>query len=552
MHFFKFLIEPVNHCEDSVIFLCKELNINITSSTIKKELLEHPDYPSLLSISDILKQYKVQNMAIRIGIDDFHKIPVPFIASINGRKTRHSIFAVVLEVENNFVELYSPENKKVEKILIEEFAKLYEGVALAVEKEDYSGDKEYYKNKKLERQQGILQNIIIFSLPALTILDCCLAFANDGIGAIGPVLFTILTLAGCGISALLLWHEIDEFNPTVKQICNIGRKVNCSAILNSKAAKIFGISWSILGSTYFMGMFIALLIGGITDKVNLFLLSWINIMALPYIAYSICYQYFVAKQWCTLCLLVQGILLIQFITALIGGFFAFKNFNGVSVQSYLTIIGSFVTVFAVLLLLIPALKKAKDHNSKVLLLQRLKHNTQIFETLLDKQKSIGNSAEGLGIAIGNSNAKYIITKVCNPYCGPCAKAHPLIEELLNDNNQLQLRIIFTASDNKDDIRAKPVRHLLAIAANGNEALTRKALNDWYLADEKNYDVFASKYTQYFPGSEEVENNLKKMNQWCDKTEINFTPTFFINGNQLPEMYNIEDLKYFITSDNILA
>ena len=37
--------------------------------------------------------------------------------------------------------------------------------------------------------------------------------------------------------------------------------------------------------------------------------------------------------------------------------------------------------------------------------------------------------------------------------------------------------------------------------------------------------------------------LDKMRDWCDKMEINFTPTYFINGYQLPEIYNLDDLKY---------
>jgi protein-disulfide isomerase len=35
-----------------------------------------------------------------------------------------------------------------------------------------------------------------------------------------------------------------------------------------------------------------------------------------------------------------------------------------------------------------------------------------------------------------------------------------------------------------------------------------------------------------------------MDQWCNKVGIEFTPTFFINEYQLPEIYNLEDLKYF--------
>lgn len=42
------------------------------------------------------------------------------------------------------------------------------------------------------------------------------------------------------MSVLLLWHEIDKNNPLLRQICSGGKKVNCDAVLSSKASKVFG------------------------------------------------------------------------------------------------------------------------------------------------------------------------------------------------------------------------------------------------------------------------------------------------------------------------
>jgi protein-disulfide isomerase len=63
--------------------------------------------------------------------------------------------------------------------------------------------------------------------------------------------------------------------------------------------------------------------------------------------------------------------------------------------------------------------------------------------------------------------------------------------------------------------------------------------------KKNYEVFASQYP--VNGSLEQQNNeLAKMEEWCNKTEISFTPTLFINGYQLPEVYSVADLKYLLS------
>jgi len=147
--------------------------------------------------------------------------------------------------------------------------------------------------------------------------------------------------------------------------------------------------------------------------------------------------------------------------------------------------------------------------------------------------------------LGNPLAPNKIVKVCNPYCGPCAKAHELLEQLIHNNPTVQLQIIFTATNHEHDYKTPPVRHLLAIAADNEETLVKGALNDWYLAKEKNYNVFADKY----PMTEQLlqqDVKIEAMQSWCEQTQIDYTPTIFINGQQLPEMYTVEDLKYFFS------
>ena len=98
--------------------------------------------------------------------------------------------------------------------------------------------------------------------------------------------------------------------------------------------------------------------------------------------------------------------------------------------------------------------------------------------------------ENLGITVGNPDATTTIIKVCNPYCGPCAKAHAAIHEILHNNKDVKLKLIFTASNEVTDERGIVARHLLAISKKGNDVQTAKALDDWYLADKKNYPAFA--------------------------------------------------------------
>ncbi|MBX2887900.1 MAG: thioredoxin domain-containing protein [Ferruginibacter sp.] len=150
----------------------------------------------------------------------------------------------------------------------------------------------------------------------------------------------------------------------------------------------------------------------------------------------------------------------------------------------------------------------------------------------------------MGINIGNPVATNTIIKVCNPYCKPCAMAHLKIEQLLEQNKNVKAKIIFSTPNDETYPAIYPVRHLLAIAEDNNKSEIKQALDDWYLSETKDYRQFAKKYPK---NGELLKQGYKMemMEKWCNETGITFTPTIFINGQQLPDAYSIEDLQYFL-------
>jgi Asp-tRNA(Asn)/Glu-tRNA(Gln) amidotransferase A subunit family amidase len=117
-----------------------------------------------------------------------------------------------------------------------------------------------------------------------------------------------------------------------------------------------------------------------------------------------------------------------------------------------------------------------------------------------------------------------------------------------------LQIIFTATTDHNDISTPIVRHLLAIAEKGDEVIAQKALDDWYLAKEKDYNSFAEKYPLNGELLEQ-DDKIKRMREWCRAMDVVATPTFFVppvthrnDGQmkyyQLPKLYTVGDLKNF--------
>src|SRR5579863_9609696 len=70
--------------------------------------------------------------------------------------------------------------------------------------------------------------------------------------------------------------------------------------------------------------------------------------------------------------------------------------------------------------------------------------------------------EDWSIVLGNAEAGNIITMATNPYCQPCAYMHKTLEDLMEQNDNIQLRIIFTTENNDEDNRTQIGRHFMAL------------------------------------------------------------------------------------------
>lgn len=534
----KKLFEVRENAPEATRLLVGLLGVKVTETSLTRALEEHPDYPGLLSISDVLNQHGIETLALMLAPEKLDQAPTPFITLAKGEKNDITFFTVVREIKDRRFSFFDLEKQA----WVNGGAERLTGPVLLADVGEQAGEKNYIQHLREERRKRLLSRLIVACIPVIVLMSGGVSLFQEGVDALLPFIFALLTLTGALIGVLLLWYEVDQYNPALKQICSTGKKVNCRAVLHSKASKIAGISWSAIGVTYFTGELLLFLCTGITTLSTLALVSWINLLALPYVVFSVYYQWRVARQWCLLCLGVQAVLVLQGATAFAGGWYGLVFLNPALV---LKAVAAFAFPGVAVLKLLPALQRAKESKDNLNKLQRLKHNPQIFDAMLARQKVLTEPTEGLGIVLGNPQATHKIIKVCNPYCGPCAQAHVPMEELLDNNPNVMLQIIFTATNAEGDVRTPPVRHLLAVAEEGNEKRTKQALDDWYLAKKKDYDAFASKYSVNGAQARQ-EARIEAMREWCDKTGIAFTPTFFVNGRQLPEIYTAGDLKYFLT------
>ncbi len=522
------------------------LKIPVTKTSFIKSLEQNPYYPSLYSISNTFNKFGIASQAFTITAEDLGQIEAPFIAYYKSAANSKD-FILVSKLNENEVFFISEGNK--EKIISKrDFLKNWQQIVLVAEGNTTSGEKDYAVKLKKEQQQQTRKYWLYAGAVSIALLFTAAFTYNVGNAFFySAISIVAIKLLGITATALLLVYDIDKSNSFVKNICTAGKQINCDAVLNSKAARFLGMSWSEAGFFYFATTII-FLFSGIDYSIKLVGIATAGTLAAAYIPFSIYYQSKVVKQWCPLCLTVQVVLAMELAWAIINVWIpsirltTFEKLStlidaGIIIQMLLSILLPIVGWYLIKPLLLKTKDEALYHNAY----KRLLYNPEVFNGLLQQQETVPDGWLQLGITIGNPSAVNTIIKVCNPFCGPCAKAHVLLEEIVKHNENVNLKIIFTATNNENDQAAKPVQHLLAINSKQDNQLIKKALDCWYLADKKDYEVFAAKYPingELALQKEKVDN----MKKWCDEAGITHTPTLFINGRRVPEMYNTEELK----------
>ncbi|QCX37206.1 hypothetical protein FF125_01650 [Aureibaculum algae] len=524
----------MDNCTNSAKQFLKLLKVRYTNAYLKDSILGHPDHPSLLSVSDTLSKYNIESLAIKITRHKFDELTTPCIVQVSLHGT--TLFYTLNKITKSRVSYFDDKNK-LHEASKEEFLKIWTGVCLMAETN--AASKEIDIGKKLANKRFI--NTLIGVSAILLALWISINFTkSDVIGNVTlttyTILYFILKLIGLTAGIFLLWFDIDQNNPTLQSFCTGGKKINCNAVLKSKYASLFdgNLSLGLLGFSYFLATFTYFVLYNFSTTA-MSLLAITSITTFPVIVISIYYQAAVIKQWCKFCIIIQTVIIAEIAIAFAGGFYK----TIMALETLPIYVALFLMPILTWKIIKPLIEQQKETNVFKCGLKKIKSNPFVLESLLLKSNKITSSTEGLGITITNDNAKYNIIKVCDPYCGPCAKAHPILEELLTVGS-INLQVLFTATNKEKDRRAKPVRHFLAIDTK-NKKKIEKALDKWYMAKEKDYDTFAKCYPM---NGELLDQNAKidAMNEWCKVEKITHTPTLFINGYELPKEYTIEDLK----------
>lgn len=268
-------------------------------------------FKSLYGLSHLLKTYGIDNEGMRLSDkDELTMMPVPFLA-----QTKDGIFVIVKEIAPSNGSVTYDSLGETETIDLESFKKGWNGIALVAFPDESSREPDYASHHLTEivsRMSGYLlalSAIVVFIYFFIT---------RHVYSHLSTVLITLLDGGGLYLSYLLLQKSLNIHTAASDRVCGVLEKGGCDTVMSLKVSKLFGVfSWSEVGFGYFsVSMATLLLFPHLWGS-----LALCNLCCLPYTFWSIWYQKFRARHWCTLCVGVQSTLWLLFFCYLAGGWF---------------------------------------------------------------------------------------------------------------------------------------------------------------------------------------------------------------------------------------
>lgn len=501
--------------EKVVIQFLKFLNIPISGRYVERLILDHPDFPSLLSVSDVFNQLGINHAVTRIQKDSVHDLEFPYLVPLD--KSRGNILIIK----------DASDLRKHHTLLNEEWG----GAVLLVEPTKEIQDKQnnelYAKEKSINRNSAI----IILALAGLLLM------AGFYLTTIENIILT-LSVAGVIVGYFLFTKELGISYAPLDAFCNVGKDINCDRVLKSDITML-GLNFSDAVLTYFLFQSIIIGMSSIvaSRQIILPILSIPGLFTLPVVVFSVYYQYVVVKTWCRLCLLVDGLLIIQ---ALVFGYGLYMGLLTINIS--LAVLMPMAATALFVHLTVVTSKVVIGHFQKLVQLDsdnRIKYNPEVFTTLLRQQKKVDGEPFDYEMQVGNPFAQIKIIMVSSLHCNPCKLNHEVVHQLVTTFPDLvNVSFRFAKSVSWPASAGTLLSYWFHnIYGKENESTnTATLMHDWFeLWDLKKF---------------EKRYGIKTNNTVIDKLEqqhrdwtkhASTVPMFFVNGFELPRGYAIDDL-----------
>ncbi|MGC5745471.1 vitamin K epoxide reductase family protein [Chryseobacterium sp. NFX27] len=487
--------------------------INIDDEEFKLQLQGHPDFPTLLSYSDTLRFFNIENKSYQVTNNEINLLPEKFIALANG--------------EFRFIENKESNN----------FFSDWDHIVLII-------------NRVEEKLKGKPKLPLIEIVSTIFILSILLLFKLDSTNLVLKTIFFSTTTIG-----LILAFEAYKKTHGKGTIIPVGvcqnkvLKTDCDFVFNAKRWNILKhIDLSEVSIIFFATQIFCLFLMSLLQQAETFFSIYkIGLLLfIPTACLSMYYQIFIVKKLCPICLAIICCIAIQLLALYI--LFSYKNFNSIAILFYLS---GFVSISIGLYYLknkFTAFQKLEDENKNYI---KFRKNFTFFKNNLSIQKELINKDFSKAFKYGNRNSNINLTLVTNPYCKHCKLFYPYFMRIINHlSEKISINILLDVDFEKQPKEINQAYIELAQiydnAEDKNEFLN--ALGGWYIlhnATNKKENWY-KQYSKYFKHEDKAISILKYQRKLLNENEIYYTPNIFINNLEYPSEYERSDIEYFIS------
>lgn len=502
---------------DFIDILLKELRIKHSRSFLEGNYLNTLFVNNMYGVQRTLASYGVETVGVHFHNKEDAGLTFPCILHLEDS------FAVGIGLDGEKIKYYNGED--FEKEDVSRFCEFWDGNALLMTDIQNAKEPNYFRNKLSDIYEDFIDNFLYYVVCALGLFS----IVYNGIYGVRNVnmVFDLLGFLPC----IMLFKKQTQVQSTiVNKVCSILQKEGCDHVLDSSASKLFSIiSWTEIGLVYFTSriVFNCLYVNSLSLSQ---LVGW---FAMGFGVWSIWYQAFKIKHWCTLCCLVQTIIWAS-------GIYNIFVLEKLTV-SYVDVAAFMICclVVYVCIQILSNLLYFRDQFKKTnveYLNFRLDNN--ILEAALTNSDEIPVGVES-SIVYGNPDASTTLTVLTNPHCDSCAKSHERLMKLVEDKTHVNVQYFYYSFSKKVE---RSSLFCIAVYKQKTYEEAVKILREWYSYGRLNHEEFIEKNKVNLNDSE-VLNEYAKHVSWIEHSRIHSTPTIIYAGHKLPYYYNIEDFRY---------
>ncbi|MCH5345607.1 MAG: hypothetical protein J1E63_00775 [Muribaculaceae bacterium] len=283
----------------------EQMDIRYTPA-YSNQLFHRMPFKSLFGLTKLLETYGIEGEGYRLtDRSGLANIAPPFLAqTADGFVVVTNVIAGVVSYMVQGVE---------QQMSVKEFNKTWTGVVYVATPDEDAGEPHYRLHEREDFFNSAKKWVLI---AGVLFLVGYMVLSRHTYNDPWNMVTLVFDLIGLWLSFMLVQKSLKIVNPTADHVCGILQAGGCDDILELKASKFFGLfGWSEVGFAYFSVSLVTLLL--YPEWIGY--LALCNICCLPFTCWSIWYQKFRAKRWCTLCVSVQATLWLLFFSYWFGG-----------------------------------------------------------------------------------------------------------------------------------------------------------------------------------------------------------------------------------------